>query len=117
MNTFKNTCAQGDMILRRVKSIPKEAVKASAENGKYIVTHSESGHHHVVDASPNVSYYTTEDPLVSYLEVVEATGAMETVLEHLRSYDTHAPIKIGVGCYEIRRQREYTPEGWRRVQD
>jgi hypothetical protein len=27
------------------------------------------------------------------------------------------PNKIGAGNYEIRRQREYTPEGWRRVAD
>jgi hypothetical protein len=36
---------------------------------------------------------------------------------HLRSYDMHAPITIKPGIYELRRQREYTPEGWRRVAD
>ena len=40
-----------------------------------------------------------------------------TVLEHQRPHDTHAPIKFAKGVYEVRRQREYTPEGWRRVAD
>jgi hypothetical protein len=29
----------------------------------------------------------------------------------------HEPIMFGVGIYEVRRQREYTPEGFRRVED
>ena len=68
-------------------------------------------------ARPNVKFYSTDDPLVSYLQVVEATDATEAVIEHLRNFDTHESIKVGAGNYEIRRQREYAPEGWRRVQD
>jgi len=55
--------------------------------------------------------------MVSYLEVIEATDATETLLEHLRSFDTHETIKIPPGIFEIRRQREWVPEGWRRIQD
>jgi hypothetical protein len=42
---------------------------------------------------------------------------MEAVVEHLRSFDTHESISIGPGNYEIRRQRENAPEGWRRAAD
>ena len=55
--------------------------------------------------------YNTDDPLVSYLEVVEATDAAETLIEHLRSYDTHEALSVPTGIFEIRRQREYVPEG------
>ena len=39
------------------------------------------------------------------------------VLEHLRPHDTHEPIAFGPGIYHVRRQREYVPEGFRRVED
>lgn len=117
MKTFNKCAAQGDLMIRRIDSIPSSATTVVAENGNFVVAHSETGHHHVIAERPGVKYYTTGDPMISYLEVIEATDATETLLEHLRSYDTHETIKIEPGNYEIRRQREYTPEGWRRVED
>lgn len=117
MKTFKNCCAQGDVMLRRVTALPDKLTKIEPENGQYIVAHSETGHNHVIAESPVVRLYNTTDELVSYLEVIEATDAAETVLEHMRSFDTHAPISIPPGVYEVRRQREYIPEGWRRAAD
>ena len=118
MNTFKNQAAQGDLLIRRVASIPDGLKLASTDAGVYIVAHSETGHHHVIDARPSVQVYDTEDPLVSYLRVIDATEEAEAViLRHMRSFDTHAPIAIPPGMYELRRQREYAPEGWRRAQD
>jgi hypothetical protein len=38
-------------------------------------------------------------------------------LEHLRDHDTHEPILFEKGTYHVRRQREYTPEGFRKVED
>ena len=117
MRTFQNQAAQGDLFIRRIDKLPAGLKPMTTEAGKYIVAHSETGHHHVIEARPHVTVFATDDPLVSYLQVVEATDAMETVIEHLRNFDTHESIKVGAGNYEIRRQREYTPEGWRRVAD
>ena len=117
MKTFTSTAAQGDLLIRRVQSLPHNLTPVVPEAGAYIVAHSETGHHHVVTARPNVRYYDGADPLVSYLEVIEATDETETLLEHLRGIDTHEAIKLPVGIYEMRRQREHTPEGWRRVAD
>lgn len=117
MKTFIKQAAQGDLLIRKIDSLPKNAVKLNAEKGNYVVAHSETGHNHVIAERENVSLYTTNDPMISYLEVIEATDATEVLLEHLRSFDTHETIKINPGIYEIRRQREYTPEGWRRVED
>ena len=115
--TFKNCAAQGDLYIRRIEALPANAKPITPENGAYIVAHSETGHHHIIKQSDNVRIYSTGDPMVSYLEVIEATDAAETLLEHLRSFDTHETIAIPAGVFEIRRQREYTPEGWRRVAD
>ena len=38
-------------------------------------------------------------------------------LEHERSFDTHETIEFSPGTYRIRRQREHTPEGYRRAAD
>lgn len=117
MRTFQTQAAQGDLFIRRINALPAGLKPMAVEAGKYIVAHSETGHHHVIEARPNVVVFDTDDPLVSYLQVIEATDAMETVIKHLRSFDTHESIKVGPGNYEIRRQREYTPEGWRRAAD
>lgn len=115
--TFQNQACQGDLLIRRVKIIPANLKSASVVNGSFVVAESETHHHHVIDARPNVKVYDTEDPLLSYLEVIEATDATETLLRHLRGHDTHETILIPPGIYELRRQREWSPEGWRRAAD
>lgn len=117
MKSFKNNAAQGDLMIRRIDNIPAGAKMVNPDKGVFVVAHSETGHNHVIEATPNVSLFTTGDPMVSYLQVVEAADATEVLLEHLRSFDTHETIAIPPGNYEIRRQREYTPECWRRVED
>lgn len=117
MKKFTNCAAQGDLLIRRIESIPKDAKQIDATEGLFIVAHSETGHNHVIKAEPNVSLYTTGDPMISYLQVIESVDAVETILEHLRSFYKHESIAISPGNYEIRRQREHTPEGWRRVED
>ncbi len=117
MKTFKNCAAQGDLMLRRIDVMPDNVVPVAEENGMYVVAHSETGHNHVIDAHPTIQLYTTGDAMISYLKVVEATDEVECLLRHLRSFDTHETIKINPGIYEVRRQREYMPSGWRRVED
>lgn len=111
---FNNAAAQGDLYITRVKALPKGIRKIEPENGRYIVAHSETGHHHVIDAINGAELYETDDPTTMYLRVIDAT---EVVLRHLRSFDTHQPIAFLKGIFRFRRARERTPEGWRRVTD
>jgi hypothetical protein len=111
VKTFKNQAAQGDVLFRRVKTLPKGAIK-STEKGAVVVAHSETGHHHSFDAGSSVFLYSTGDQLLSYLEVKKPA-----VLKHHRDYDTHEALQFDEGIFEIRRQREWAPEGWRRVED
>lgn len=112
MRTFKKFCAQGDIYIRRVSKLPAGAVKVEPERGRVIVTHSETGHHHVMDAE-TVTMYRLPDSIMDCLLVVNSP----TALEHLREHDKHEPIMFEKGVYHVRRQREYTPEGFRRVED
>lgn len=101
---FTNSAAQGDVMFRRVRTIPKSAtVKAFA--GPVIVAESETHHHHSFAKHSGVTYYTTKDPMVAFLRVES-----ESLLEHHRSFDTHAPYIFEPGCYELRRPREYVSE-------
>ena len=115
--TFNTCAAQGDLLIRRIEKLPEGVTPLTGESGTYVVAHSKTGHNHVIAQRPNVKLYTTGNPMVSYLEVIEATDEAEVLIEHLRSFDTHEAIAIPTGYFEIRRQREYTPEGWRRVED
>lgn len=112
MRVFKNVCAQGDVYIRRIENLPENVIEVPAEDGKVIVGHSETMHNHVVDAD-KATMYRLPDSIMECLLVVHDPVA----LEHLRSYDTHEPILFEKGVYHVKRQREYTPEGFRRVQD
>lgn len=111
--TFKTMAAQGDLLIRRIDKLPEGLKEQSAEKGYFILAHSETGHHHAVMERPEVKYFAAMDQLRAFLVV---TGE-PVELEHQRPYDTHESIRIDPGIYELRRQREYTPEGFRRVAD
>jgi len=112
MKTFNNVCAQGDILIRRVDALPDNAVPVQPEQGRVIVTHSETGHHHTMDAGA-VTMYRLPDSIMDCLLVVD----QPTELQHLRDHDTHESILFSPGVYHVRRQREYTAEGFRRVED
>ena len=117
MITFNKTAAQGDVMFRRIKTIPAGAKEVPAKAGRVVITHSETGHDHVMVLDreadvPAVQMYGGDNPLLAWIKVNRPTK-----LEHLRPHDTHAPILFTPGNYEVRRQREYTPEGFRRVED
>jgi hypothetical protein len=112
MKTFKTHCAQGDIYIRRIDCLPEGTEIVNPENGKIVVTHSETGHHHVMDADC-VTMHRLPDSIMDCLLVVDKP----TELEHLREFDKHEPIHFDKGVYHVRRQREYTPEGFRRVED
>lgn len=119
MKTFEHICAQGDVLIIRRGALPAGLKPLKAADGRVVVTHSETGHDHVMvldkpkgKGKPAVVMYATDNPLVAWLEVNRPTA-----LTHLRPHDTHESIMFGAGVYEVRRQREYTPEGFRQVQD
>lgn len=114
MKTFDKIAAQGDMMLIRIAEIPQDVKPIPATNGQHVLAHSETGHNHVIMDRPNVKHFTAMDEFRSYLEV---SGDEPVVLEHLRSFDTHESVEIKPGNYEVRRQREYVADGFRRAAD
>jgi len=115
MKTIDKLAAQGDVLFRRIAALPSGAIQDSV-TGPLIVAHSETGHNHEI-RDPEVKLFQAleRDPMICYLQIA---GAFADVI-HYRSFDTHETLRLpgGGSTWEVRRQREYTPEGWRRVED
>lgn len=119
---FKKTAAQGDIYICRIESLPEGVVRSASEDGVVVIAHSETGHHHVMDAD-KVEMYQFPSLLDDVIASTNATlnksmpatslvdrfivVKEETSLRHLRDYDTHEDIYHAPGIYQIRRQREH----------
>lgn len=115
---FRNLSSQGDVFLMRVKEIPSDAtqIKPTQEDGSYIVAHSESGHHHILEATkPDFLSVFRDVSGRLFAEVREGSSAL---LWHNKSDKTkHNPIEVPAGSFQIKRAKEYTPQGMRQVAD
>ena len=110
--------AQGDCLFVRVDGVPADAVRVETP-GPLVVAHSETGHDHVVESAGVQMYHAKHDPLSSYLLLGDAAVHGIDIV-HRRAWDTHETVRL-LGtpgdAWLVRRQREWTPEGWRRVED
>jgi hypothetical protein len=118
MKTFKQTAAQGEVTLTRVGALPDGLTPQAPIDGRVIVAHSETGHHHVMEIErekePAVEFMPGSDPLTAWLRVHRPTA-----LVHLRGHDTHEPLMVSPGLYRCDYAREYNPyeDAIRRVAD
>ncbi len=103
--------AQGDLLVMRVDALP-DGLREESHNGRVVVAHSETGHHHVCEVH-EARLFRSQDPLTCYLQIA-GTGAE---IVHNRPWDTHATLSLPPGVWMMRNQREYSPEAWRRVTD
>lgn len=107
MKTFSHNAAQGEISIRRITCLPKDVVAMPPEQGKYIIGHSETSHHHVMTMDRAKVYEAKSAP--SGMRILYAILDGEKVLQHERSFDTHEPIQFQPGIYEFRLGREYDP--------
>lgn len=107
-------CAQGDMLIIAVDSIPATSRPAVAFGAHYVLAHSETGHHHVIDRARAEVFEAADDAFVAYIRTL-GDGAE---IVHKRDFDTHESLFLEPNkIYQVRRQREYVPEGFRAAAD
>lgn len=95
--------AHGEITFIRVDALPDGFVSEQATNGEFVVAHSETGHHHVLEA-PGVEYMPDrEDAMVAWVRIQNGDGAK---LKHKRNNDTHRTLTIKPGLYRINHARE-----------
>lgn len=100
---FKKTAAQGELTITRLDKFPKNiGAVVEAVDGRLIVGHSETGHHHTVPS--DVCELTRLDEFTAYLNVKVATE-----ITHERSFDQHPSIALDAGMYVFRTGREFDP--------
>lgn len=138
VKTANRMAAQGDVMFIRASAADVQidaSKEIKPENGRLIVAHSETGHHHTVDAT-GTKLYQGENENVCYLVMAEGVGFKDVV--HHRDWDTHETFRLlgnesktsdkssalgkggdtgGATIWKIQRQSEWSPEGWRRVED
>lgn len=111
MKAFKTVAAQGEITIIRIGNVPQSKKLAGAamkaEGGRFIVGHSETGHHHVIDAAGASVSVLERAP--EGMRILRAILEKTSSLDHLRDHDTHESIKLEPGLYEFRVGREYDP--------
>lgn len=111
--------AQGEIYVRTVDQAPEGLVAFTEKNGRgeWIISHSESGNHHLLGAE-GVEVLERTDNVPSGLRILYAI-----VKEPTRLYQDaavpHGEHIVPAGIYEMRIAREYDPitEQARRVAD
>lgn len=101
--------AQGEITIRRMprRTSDDGYSPMSAQGRHLIVGHSETGHHHVLDAAH--ADVLVKDRPPEGMRILKAIVHQTTSLVHLREHDTHDPIVLEPGEWELRIGREYDP--------
>ena len=117
MKILETLGAQGEIRAYRIDKLPDKVKPLVQENGQFIIGHSETGHHHVLEAERVEVFEAEEAP--EGMRVLYALLDSPGELKHLRSFDTHEPHSFEPGVYMFRADREYDPyaELARRVAD
>lgn len=100
---------QGDVLIIAVakKDMPAALKPGTREKGRIILAHGEAtGHAHAI-SDPEVDVLVGNDGRV-FLRVPAGTEVR---------HEEHSPVALPAGNFEVRRQREYSPEAIRNVAD
>lgn len=101
---------QGDVLIIPVAKMPENLEPIARDKGRVVLAYGEiTGHAHTVKDKRAALF---RDPKLAAV-FMHVSGDATVALEH----EEHGTIEIAPGDYEIRRQREYTPEAIRTVAD
>ena len=102
---------QGDVMLIPIKSLPDGVKKAADKGPRVVCQYGEvTGHAHAVKSDDCNAF--TDQPDMTVVDAL-ATGArafLEICYKAEMTHEEHAAIKLEAGVYEVKRQRQYTPE-------
>lgn len=103
---------QGDVLIVPVTTIPTNTKPVARDDGRVILAYGEvTGHAHAI-VEEGVTLVTTKEA-----EQLRTWMLVETADPVELYHDEHDTLLIPPGKYEIRIQREYTPEAIRNVAD
>ena len=102
MLKFNKVAAQGEITIVRIGDVPLDkkvdGKLLALENGRFIIGHSETGHHHVLERAAGATV-TVCDHAPAGMKVLHAILTEANSLVHERGHDTHETINLGVYFY------------------
>lgn len=98
---MKEPYQHGEIVLQPIDKIPDSGTTKNHKT--FIVAHSESGHHHVLESTKQFKV-TKIDKERLYLELFEPAK-----LVHKKAVDFHPTLPIAPGKYEVYRKTEFNP--------
>ncbi len=111
--------AQGEIYARKIDQLPDGLVPFTEmdQTGAWIISHSKSGHHHVMDA-PGVTVMERTTDVPEGMRILYAIVERPTSLRQ-NAANAHESHDMPPGVYEMRISREYDPflQQARRVAD
>jgi hypothetical protein len=107
MKTFSKSAAQGEVNIRKIKTMPEGLSPVTPENGAFIIGHSESGNTHVIDEGGVTVMERTKD-VPQGMRVLYAIVERPTELRQNAAVP-HETIKLEPGVFCFRISREYNP--------
>jgi len=108
MKVFNEVAAQGEISIRKIDKLPSGVNVFAPEGGKYIIGHSETGHHHSLAVLDRVQVFKA-NKAPDGMRILYAILDAPNHLVHERNFDTHEPIALQPGIYEFRLGREFDP--------
>ena len=107
---------QGDVLVRRVRSREMKG-RDLREGRRVVLAHGEvTGHAHEVVAA-DVGTDMTMTPPAAFFEEPDGRRFLFVNQPCALTHQEHGTIALTPGCYEVVRQREYSPEAVRNVAD
>ena len=98
---------QGEIRIDRIGEMPQVELKPFTEKNEkgFIISHSESGHHHILGGDVEVMERTTAPAGARILHAIvkEPTKLFQDAAV------PHEPISLEPGIYELRIKREFDP--------
>ena len=106
---------QGDVLVRQIRR-REPSGRDVREHGRVILAHGEvTGHaHEVVAAEPTTD---VELPAAQFFEQPDGRRFLFIERACLLTHQEHGAIAVPPGCYEVTRQKEYSPAAIRNVAD
>jgi hypothetical protein len=101
MKNIKRPILHGENALVPIDKMPEGKIE---KHTKYIVGHSETGHHHVLEAVKGQEF----DILVQDGEIY-FTNNYEAKVTHKKTHDIHETMIVAPGIYKVNRKTEYDP--------
>lgn len=99
---MKYAIRHGEALLYPVREMPKNTKKVKT----CVVSHSETGHHHVIESDVEFEMANLEDSI--FFSLVKPAKIV-----HKKSFDAHKTLTVPAGTYKVIYKTEYNP--WEKV--